>query len=314
MAFLDNSGDIILDAVLTDLGRERMAKGDGSFRIVKFALADDEINYALYDKNNASGSAYYDLEILQSPILEAFTNNASSIKSKLLSIARKDLLYLPVIQIFDGGGWAQNDAANAHIVAVDEDTVTAIRGSSTLEAGVLNGNIIASSINSVRADQGLDTGNISPLLGLDPDLVETQFLVEMDNRLGSLWGPGATASGAGNSDAASISFIDDDQIATYYFTAQTDAGFVSSIPAALNTATSIQGPRGNSIAFRIMASTALRTNDYFFTTLGSAGSDVIQDMDPSAGDAYRFIDTNVSVTGVTTGYRIDIPIRYVKLT
>ena len=43
MGFLDNSGDIILDAVLTDTGRMRLAKGDGSFKIVKFALGDDEI-------------------------------------------------------------------------------------------------------------------------------------------------------------------------------------------------------------------------------------------------------------------------------
>ena len=28
MGFLDNSGDIILDAVLTDLGRKRMADGE----------------------------------------------------------------------------------------------------------------------------------------------------------------------------------------------------------------------------------------------------------------------------------------------
>ena len=86
MAFLDNSGDIILDAVLTDTGRMRLAKGDGSFNIVKFALGDDEINYELYDKNHASGSAYYDIEILQTPVLEAFTNNTSTMKSKLLSI------------------------------------------------------------------------------------------------------------------------------------------------------------------------------------------------------------------------------------
>ena len=60
MAFLDNSGDIILDAVLTDTGRLRLAKGDGTFRIVKFALGDDEIDYGLYDKNvttaNSTGS------------------------------------------------------------------------------------------------------------------------------------------------------------------------------------------------------------------------------------------------------------------
>ena len=69
MAFLDNSGDIILDAVLTDTGRMRLAKGDGSFNIVKFALGDDEINYELYDKNLTRGSAYYDVEILLTPVL-----------------------------------------------------------------------------------------------------------------------------------------------------------------------------------------------------------------------------------------------------
>jgi hypothetical protein len=96
MAFLDNSGDIILDAVLTDTGRKRLARGDGSFRIATYAFADDEINYALYNRQHASGSAYYDLEILKTPVLESFTNNMSSMKSKLLSISRTNLLYLPI--------------------------------------------------------------------------------------------------------------------------------------------------------------------------------------------------------------------------
>ena len=89
MAFLDNSGDIILDAVLTDTGRMRLAKGDCSFKIAKFALGDDEINYGLYDYSNPSGSAYYDLNILQTPILEAFTNNTSFLKSKLIQVLRQ---------------------------------------------------------------------------------------------------------------------------------------------------------------------------------------------------------------------------------
>ena len=41
MAYLDNSGDIILDAVLTDAGRKRLAEGDGSFKITKYAFGDD---------------------------------------------------------------------------------------------------------------------------------------------------------------------------------------------------------------------------------------------------------------------------------
>ncbi len=88
MAFLDNSGDIILDAVLTDAGRARLAQGDGSFKIVKYAFADDEIDYSKYQNANhangahPSGSAYYDINILRTPILESFTTNASSMKSK----------------------------------------------------------------------------------------------------------------------------------------------------------------------------------------------------------------------------------------
>ena len=54
MAFLKNDGDIILDAVLTDLGRRRMA--EGNFRITKFGLGDDEIDYSLYNKNHPSRS------------------------------------------------------------------------------------------------------------------------------------------------------------------------------------------------------------------------------------------------------------------
>ena len=128
MAFLDNSGDIILDAVLTDTGRFRMARGD--FKISKFALGDDEIDYSLYNRNHPSGSAYYDLEILKTPILEAFTNNTSLMKSKLMSINNTNLLHLPILKLSNGGfeGNAP-DAANtklsnigSYIVTVDLNT------------------------------------------------------------------------------------------------------------------------------------------------------------------------------------------------
>ena len=93
MGFLDNSGDIILDAVLTDHGRQVLSKGDGSFQITKFALGDEEIDYSLYNTSHGSGSAYYDLQILQTPVLEAFTDNAASMKSKLVTYEAFDLLF-----------------------------------------------------------------------------------------------------------------------------------------------------------------------------------------------------------------------------
>ena len=139
MGFLDNSGDIILDAVLTDTGRMRLAKGDGSFKVDKFALSDDEIDYGLYDKNNASGSAYYDLSILQTPVLESFTNNMSSMKSRLLTINDNDLLYLPIIKLFTQSGAGSEQNANGYfVIPVDKTTVETGFGNS-LGSGILNG-------------------------------------------------------------------------------------------------------------------------------------------------------------------------------
>ena len=97
MAFLDNSGDIILDAVLTDLGRKRLAAGN--FRISKFALGDEEVNYNLFNPSDSRGSAFYDLEIMQTPVLEAFTSDQSLMKTRLMSFSRNNILYMPILKI-----------------------------------------------------------------------------------------------------------------------------------------------------------------------------------------------------------------------
>ena len=72
MGLLDNSGDILVDAVLTDVGREFLARNDGSFEIVRFALGDDEIDYSLFTPN--TGSLQQDLNIVNTPVFEAMTN------------------------------------------------------------------------------------------------------------------------------------------------------------------------------------------------------------------------------------------------
>jgi hypothetical protein len=95
MGFQDNSGDIIFDVVLTDEGRRRLAEGD--FQVTKFKCADDEINYELFNK--ALPNASQDLQILQAPVFEAFTNNTSNMSSLLVSYDSQDLLYLPIIKL-----------------------------------------------------------------------------------------------------------------------------------------------------------------------------------------------------------------------
>lgn len=87
MGYLDNS-IITVDAIITKKGRECLAKGDGSFNIVQFALADDEIDYSLYNVNHPSGSAYYGEAIENMPMLEAFIEGEQDVKYKLITLSK----------------------------------------------------------------------------------------------------------------------------------------------------------------------------------------------------------------------------------
>lgn len=326
MAFLDNSGDIILDAVLTDTGRFRLAKGDGSFKIVKFALGDGEINYGTYNKNHASGSAYYDLEILQTPVFEAFTNNTSTMHYKLLSIPRTNLLYLPIMKINgDAPGGLKNTGNDGFMVCVDDATNKTFDFASV--SGIFNGQN-QNNNQLVRVDQGLDTTEISWTFDLDQDLKETQYIIEVDNRLGMI------TSVTSERTVANISFIDDDNIASYYLSTN-DSAFVQNTKEISEDKTSwdnqvatggsapdlavIAGPQGTAIRFKIKSSINLISSNFLFEQLGQTGiaaaslSTFNGGTNPT-GTTYSYIDTMVKITGATTGYRIDIPVRFVKKT
>jgi len=87
MGYLDNS-IITVDAILTKKGRELLARGDGSFKITQFALADDEIDYTLYNPSHPSGSALYGEAIENMPLLEAFPDETQIMKYKLTTLPR----------------------------------------------------------------------------------------------------------------------------------------------------------------------------------------------------------------------------------
>ena len=71
MGYLNNQV-VTVDAILTKKGRQLLAQNDGSFRITQFALADDEIDYTLYNPANPQGSAYYGEALDNLPLLETF--------------------------------------------------------------------------------------------------------------------------------------------------------------------------------------------------------------------------------------------------
>ena len=87
MGYLNNTV-VTVDAILTDVGRQLLAQQNGQFRITQFSLADDEIDYTLYNPNHPSGSAYYGQAIENMPLLEAFPQATQVMKYKLVTLPR----------------------------------------------------------------------------------------------------------------------------------------------------------------------------------------------------------------------------------
>ena len=86
MGYLDNS-TITVDAILTKKGRELLARGRNEFQITQYALADDEIDYDLYNTEHPLGTAFYGAAIENMPITEALPDETQMMKYKLVTLA-----------------------------------------------------------------------------------------------------------------------------------------------------------------------------------------------------------------------------------
>lgn len=95
MGFIPRDGDIIVDAVLTDVGRQKLARNDGSFRITSYSFCDDEIDYSLF--NPSTGSSFVDEQILNLPVFEANVNERLNGNYPLITITNPNLKYLPTL-------------------------------------------------------------------------------------------------------------------------------------------------------------------------------------------------------------------------
>jgi hypothetical protein len=279
---------------------------------VKFALGDEEINYELYNTNHASGSSHFDLEILQTPILEAFTNNTSTMKTKLLTIPRNDLLYLPILKLNEVDN--PMHASGSFMVAADKNTEDNSDKNETTSLGIaadgttVPGFIFGASLGErgglIRVDAGINNENSTTSI-TDTSLIETQFMVEMDNRLGQLMS-------IDGSIRLSPDSVDDDNMATYVLSRAINPKFVltPSTPNNTGTTTPIQGPMFAYMQFKILASQGLQTGYYLFNRIG--GTTTMLNYGGASSNV-KYIDTIVRISGVTTGYSLDIPVRFVKL-
>lgn len=92
-----NKATVTVDAILTKKGRELLAKGQSAFRITQFAVADDEVDYGLYDPAHPLGTEYYGSAIENMPIVEAVPDETQNLRYKLVTLDRQTNI-IPRIQ------------------------------------------------------------------------------------------------------------------------------------------------------------------------------------------------------------------------
>ena len=331
MAFLDNSGDIILDAVLTELGRKKLAQGNGGFKITKFAVADDEIDYRLFNISNPSGSAYYDLNINLTPVLEPNTNSNSGLQFKLKTYANPNLLYLPVLKLnqddhIDSITKSKlNPTFNAFVVLVNDTAISSYGSGLTSDQGIIDGrrNIASSTgassggtravARNIRISQGLDStaGNVQRELG---DLEDTAFdvyanrlfLDVIDSNGTFSTSPIVSSTAFNRNQAYNLYSVDVNNNPNFFKTVNVyNNGSTTSEPATSINATYISQV-GRDLSFSLRISDFLASNpSYYFNTYGRTQTTTVGSLNISTA---LHIFTSLRVLGSNIGHSIDVPV------
>lgn len=154
MSFL-NSAIVTIDAILTKKGRELLARNDGSFKITNFGLADDEIDYTLYNPNHPSGSAFYGEAIENMPLLEAFPDETQMMKYKLVTLPR-GTSKLPVINV----GYNSITLKQAASLVITPQTLNYLGATSTFEPSGYFVTVGDARLLSTFTGIGIDTSNL----------------------------------------------------------------------------------------------------------------------------------------------------------
>jgi len=151
MGYLNNQV-VTIDAILTTKGRELLAKNDGSFRITQFALADDEIDYTLYNPTHPSGSSFYGEAIENMPLLEAFPQETQIMKYKLATLPR-GTAKLPVLDL----GYSAITLQQGASLSITPQTLNYLGNNQTYETSGYSATISDVRLMSTYTGVGINT-------------------------------------------------------------------------------------------------------------------------------------------------------------
>jgi hypothetical protein len=157
MGFLNNTV-VTVDAILTRKGRELLAKNDGSFRITQFALADDEIDYTLYNPSHPSGSSFFGQAIDNMPLLEAFPDETQVMKYLLTTLPR-GTAKLPILDL----GYTTISLNQGASLAITPQTLNYLSGTNTFEGSGYTATIADVRLLNTFTGVGVNTAQATSL-------------------------------------------------------------------------------------------------------------------------------------------------------
>lgn len=115
MGYLNNTS-VVVDAILTNKGRELLSKGSSYFNLTQFSLADDEIDYRLWNPNHSLGSDYYGEAIENMPLIEASPDETQIMKYKLVTLM-KSTTRIPVVSVAGSTNLTFVTNGQSHIIS-----------------------------------------------------------------------------------------------------------------------------------------------------------------------------------------------------
>jgi hypothetical protein len=170
MAYIDNQS-ITVDAVLTKKGRELLAK-NGNLNITSFALADDEVDYTLYEPNHPNGSAFYDIALRNTPVFEPLTDETQVMKYKLVTL-NQGVTAIPVISIAQDKILVTKDYTGDIIISPSTNPAYNLQAGYTAILGNKNvGTLIVQQTNAINA-----VSNTVPTFAGDINTTSAQVVV-----------------------------------------------------------------------------------------------------------------------------------------
>jgi len=326
MAFLDTSGTIILDAILTDIGRKRMVQG--AFRVSKFALGDDEMDYGLVDVENGD---YDKLEDLSE--FEALNAENAVINHDLKNYKSDDILYIPQIKINETNRAflkKYDSESSFYYLSVNAETTKKLksllgspqyylenynldRTKLVFESGIDNENVPRDSLARERFILNYNLLDRYFIISCDHRFVEKLLMIRADQSF--------YENDTGNDLYFNFEALQEMPITSLskvledfssYITVGIDNKIFNYGSGEDNKHSAINGPRGTICGINLKLKDELTTDtgsdaDFRYAKFGKTDQVLF-----GGSDKFDHIDTTIYIQGVSTSATLQVPIRILR--